>query len=53
MIKYTPNTAKDTLLKALENDFEGYTEVRNLLRNAPKMGNNDDYADDIASFLMK
>jgi len=44
---------KNTLLKALENDFEGYTEVRNLLRNAPKMGNNDDYADDIASFLMK
>ncbi len=43
---------KDDLLKALENNFEGYSELRNLLIESPKMGNNDDYVDDIAVFLM-
>lgn len=41
--------SKEELLKALECNFEGYAELRNLLRNSPKMGNNDDYADEIAS----
>ncbi len=40
--------SKQDLLAALQADFEGYTSLRNLLRNAPKMGNNDPYADDIA-----
>lgn len=40
------------LLQALENDFAGYSEIRNLLKNCPKMGDNDEYVDEIASFLM-
>ena len=43
---------KQELLDALNADFEGYSKIRNLLKNSPKMGNNDDYADDIAAFLM-
>ncbi len=42
---------KEALLKALSSDFEGFSEIRNILRNSPKMGNNDDYADNIASQL--
>lgn len=44
--------SKKELLDALEANFEGYIEIRNLLRTAPKMGNNDDFVDDIADFLM-
>lgn len=44
---------KKELLDALDADFEGFTAVRNLLRQSPKMGNNDDYVDDIASCLMR
>lgn len=40
------------ILNALEADFEGYSEIRNLLKNCPKMGNNDDYVDTIAMNLM-
>lgn len=40
------------LLEALAVNFEGYEETRNTLRNGPKMGNNDDYVDDIACELM-
>lgn len=43
---------KKTLLCALEKNFEGCAEVRNILRACPKMGNNDDYVDDIAIELM-
>ncbi len=39
---------KQQLLDALSNNFEGHEEIRNMLRDCPKMGNNDDYADDIA-----
>lgn len=46
------NVGKKELLDALEADFEGYSELRNLLKNSPKMGNNDSYADDIASLIM-
>jgi len=40
------------LISALDADFEGYTELRNLLRECPKMGNNDDAVDSLASYLM-
>ncbi len=43
---------KSELLSALEADFEGYDELRNKLRNSPKMGNNDDYVDNIACEIM-
>ncbi len=42
----------DVLIGALDSNFEGYEDVRNLLRACPKMGNNDDNADDIACRLM-
>lgn len=43
----------DELLKALENNFEGYDELHGMLKfDAPKMGNDDDYADNIASGLL-
>lgn len=38
----------DTLKKALDANFEGYEPIRQLLLNAPKYGNNDRYADNIA-----
>jgi len=41
------------LLKALKDNFEGHEELRNVLKNSPKMGNNDDYADNISIELMK
>lgn len=40
------------LIKALDADFSGYEELRNELIACPKMGNNDDYVDSIASMLM-
>jgi len=40
------------LLNALDKNFEGYDELRRRLLDAPKMGNNDDYVDSIASALM-
>lgn len=40
------------LLDALNNNFEGTPELRRLLLQSPKMGNNDDYVDGIASVLM-
>lgn len=40
------------LLEALNNNFEGTPQLRRLLLESPKMGNNDDYVDDLASFLM-
>ncbi len=44
---------KDLLIKALDMNFEGFTSLRNLLKNSPKMGNNDDEADEIATELME
>ncbi len=35
------------LLKALQADWEGYEDMRRDFRNAPKFGNDDDYADAI------
>jgi formate C-acetyltransferase len=37
----------DEVLTALKDDFEGHEEVRQLLRGAPKYGNDDDYADEM------
>ena len=37
----------DTLLKALDANFEGYERVQELLRACPCYGNNDPYADSI------
>lgn len=42
----------ETLIKALEADFNGYDELRNKMLNCPKMGNNDDYVDTIACEFM-
>ena len=44
---------KEELTTALYADFEGFTEIKNILVDSPKMGNNDDYVDDIASELMR
>lgn len=44
--------AKETLLSALEHNFEGFDGLRNVLRGAPKMGNNDDTVDEIACRIM-
>jgi len=38
----------DTMLDALDHDWEGYDELRKLAQSAPKYGNDDDYVDDIA-----
>jgi formate C-acetyltransferase len=44
---------KETLLEALEADFEGYNEIYTMLRyQSPKMGNDDDYVDSIATQLL-
>ena len=42
----------DELCDALENDFAGAEELRHRLLACPKMGNNDDYVDDIACEIM-
>lgn len=42
------NITIDELLEALENNFEGKELLRQMLLNAPKYGNNDSYADEIA-----
>jgi formate C-acetyltransferase len=51
---YEDKTVKaEELVKALEDDFVGHEELRNALCACPKMGNNDNYVDDIASELME
>jgi len=35
------------LIKALDADWEGYGELRQMCKNTPKYGNNDDYADSV------
>ena len=39
------------LIHVLDNDFEGYDDVRRMCLNAPKYGNDDDTADDMATHL--
>lgn len=43
----------EELLKALDANFENYSELRNKLRACTKMGNNDSYVDDISVKLME
>lgn len=38
----------DTLLEAMDKNWEGYEELRKQAQQAPKYGNDDDYVDDIA-----
>ena len=45
--------SKEQLLDALKNNYEGYEDTRKLLASAPKMGNNDNYVDDIACAIMR
>ena len=42
----------DELVAALDADFVGYEEIQNKLLSAPKMGNNDDYVDELAGAIM-
>lgn len=44
--------SRERLLEALASNFEGYADIRNELKSCPKMGNNNDYVDDIAALLM-
>ena len=44
---------KTQLISMLDANYEGFEEERKMLACCPKMGNNDDYVDDIANFLMK
>lgn len=45
--------SKKVLLNALKADFNGYAEERNMLKACPKMGNNDDYVDSLATYIMR
>lgn len=45
--------SKEVLLNALKADFNGYAEERNMLKACPKMGNNDDYVDSLATYIMR
>jgi len=47
--KYT----MEQLVKALRNNWEGYEEMRLDFWNAPKWGNDDDYADEIVANLYR
>lgn len=38
--------------QAIKNNFEGYDELREMLLNAPKYGNNDDYVDKYAVWFV-
>jgi formate C-acetyltransferase len=39
----------DDLIKAMDNNWEGYEDLRQMMLQAPKYGNDDDYADEIAA----
>jgi formate C-acetyltransferase len=43
---------KIDLLDALHANFVGYESLRRILADCPKMGNNDDFVDEIGCFLM-
>lgn len=44
--------SKDELIKALDADFNGYTELWHKIEGLPKCGNNDDYADELMCTIM-
>ncbi|MBU3916471.1 hypothetical protein KKA14_13130, partial [bacterium] len=37
------------LIKAMESNWKGYEDIQQMMLNAPKFGNDDDYADNIAA----
>jgi len=41
----------DQLCTALDNNFEGYEELRQMLLKAPKFGNDDDYVDEQVAWV--
>ncbi|KKN81336.1 hypothetical protein LCGC14_0320830 [marine sediment metagenome] len=41
----------DELCHALDNNFEGYGNIRQMLLKAPKFGNDDDYVDEQAAWV--
>lgn len=44
----------EELMAALDNNFEGYERILNLVKNhSPKYGNDDDYADDIMKSVFR
>lgn len=43
----------DQVMDAIDNDFEGYPDVLNILRNAPKYGNDDPYVDKLVNDATK
>ena len=44
----------DELIKAIEDNYEGHEKLRQtLLNKAPKYGNDDDYADEVARYLSR
>ena len=42
----------DQLCDALDCDFEGYEDIRQMLVKAPKFGNDDDYADEQVAWVL-
>ncbi len=46
------SVTKEDLLAAIETNFEGYEELRSKLLSCPRMGNNDEYADELGAFIM-
>lgn len=43
----------DQLCDALENNFEGYEDLRQMLLELPKFGNDNDYADEQTAWVMR
>jgi len=41
----------DELCKALDSNFKGYATIRKMCREAPKFGNDDDYADEQVAWV--
>ncbi|MBR4236706.1 MAG: pyruvate formate-lyase [Clostridia bacterium] len=51
---FTGSVKAEELLSAMKANFEGYDELRDLLKNrCPKMGNDDDAADKYACWLLE
>jgi formate C-acetyltransferase len=47
------SVSQNDLKKALDANFDGYEEIRQLLWNAPKFGNDDDYVDSLVPLVEK
>ena len=46
------SVSAEELLNALDANFDGYESLRNILLACPKMGNNEDYVDELANVIM-